>query len=127
MMTSNGTNVLELTNERGTLHIEREQDLGVVITIDNPTIALKMTGLYQLEELQYVVNHSRYARIKHGYFSPSIGSKKVLETIFTSQGANGEIDYSITFLSDDTTYHYRINQREWNEILALFSYLVDVH
>lgn len=125
MMTWNETNGLEVHNEKGMLHVEKAPELGAVITVHNPLIALTMTGLYQTEELQYIVSNQSYARIKHGYFSPSNGSKKILETIFTCEGIQGESEYAITFLSEDTTYYYRLSQVEWTELMALFSYLAN--
>lgn len=122
MKLRNEMNGLELHNEKGTVYVERTPELGTVITVHNPLIALTMTGLYQKEELRYIVNNPTYARIKHGYFSPSIGSKKVLETIFTSEGIHGESEYAITFLSEDTTYYYPLKRTEWTELMALFAY-----
>lgn len=120
-------NAWEVENEKGILRIERDDELGALITVTHPDIALKMTALFQVEELHYILNHPSYARIKHGYFSPSIGQKKVLETIFTQESVTGGTLFALTFLSADTTYQYVITCEEWKKILALFSYIVEAN
>lgn len=116
-------NLVVVENGKGKLVVEQETQNCICMQLKVTDLALTMVGLYDKREIVSLLSNMEYYRMENKAQVISFGQKKIVETIFARTVDKGEISYTITFLSEDTTYTYELSQEDWQEIMSLLSFI----